>query len=95
VDFAQPLRKMLRSFARRAQSPETQHPAAATVALNHSVARGSGSGWIHAEYPEEVPIRLRGMYHGTECTAARRTRPQFFQYRVLRALENVLRAAAE
>jgi len=94
VDFAQPLREMIRSFARGAQSAKTQHPAAAAVAFNHSVARGSGSGRIHTEHPEEIPIQLRGMHHGTECTAARRARPQFFQCRVLGASQNGSRAAA-
>lgn len=95
VDFAEPLREMVRTLARGTQSAETQHPAATAVALYHSVARSSGSGWIHSEYPKEIPIHLRGMRHGTECTAARRTRPQFFQDGVLGASQNGSRAAAK
>ena len=57
VDFAEPFGKMFWAFARGAQRAESQHPAAAAVAFNHSVTGGSGSGGIDAEHAEEIAIR--------------------------------------
>jgi hypothetical protein len=78
---------MLGTFACGAQRAESQHPAAAAVAFNDSVAGGPGSGGINAKHAKGISICWRGLRHGTECTATQRAQPQFFQRCVFRSTD--------
>lgn len=78
VNFTETLWKMLRPSACGAQCSESQHPAVAAVAFDHSVSGGAGSGGIDAEHAKETTVGWKRLLHDTECTAAPRARPTIF-----------------
>ena len=83
VNFAQAFREMLGSFSRGAQRAEADHAAATPVTFDNAIAGGAGRRRINAEHSKNVVVDLRGLRHGTECTAASSARPQFFRGFVL------------